>query len=270
MEAKGKGKVEAKKQPPAEEEEVESKPRKTLIVGNWKCHGDLAYVKEMVNNLLNKMTFDPAVLEVLTAPPLVHIPAAKAMLTSQIQFAAQNVSACAKGALTGEVTAESLKDFGIDWVIIGHSERRLLFQESEEVVAAKVLEAQKQGLNVILCIPDQLDERDAAKAWLAIAKQLGFLNGTDEVIVNLGVEKKIDWKKTVVAYEPIVVTAAKRSASIESVEETCEQIRKWAQETVAPEVGQELRIIYAGAVNEGNCKVYMMQKDVDGFLVFFI
>lgn len=244
---------------------MEPKKRKALIVGNWKCHGDLVYVKEVVNNMLNKITFDTNILEVITAPPFVHIPAAKAMLTSQINFAAQNVSAYPKGAFTGEVSAESLKDFGIDWAIVGHSERRELFQDTEDKIAARIEEAQKQGMNVILCIPDRLEERDFAKAWLTIEKQLEYFLG--KRIYYRYVEKKVDWKKTVIAYEPLVSSVAKRSVTIEHVEEVCEQIRKWIGEKVAPEVAEDIRILFAGTVNESSCKVYMMQKDVDGFLV---
>ncbi len=156
---------------------MEPIPKRTLIIGNWKCHCDLPYVKELVNNMLNKISFNPSLLEVMIAPPLVHIPATKAMLTAPITIAAQNVSAYPKGSYTGEVNAESLKDFGIDWTIVGHSERRELFQETEEKIAAKVEEAQKQGMGVILCVVDRLDERDVAKAWTAIEKQLAFFKG---------------------------------------------------------------------------------------------
>ena len=161
---------------------MEPVAKKTLIVGNWKCHCDLPYVKELVNNMLNKITFDPNVMEVIIAPPLVHIPAAKAMLTSSILFAAQNVSAFPKGGYTGEVNAETIKDFGIDWVILGHSERRELFQDTEDKIAAKAEEALKQGMNLILCIPDKLEERDPAKAWQAMEKQLAFFQGKSETV----------------------------------------------------------------------------------------
>ena len=160
-----------------EPEETEPQKRKVLIVGNWKCHGDLTYVKEMVNNMLNKIVFDKNLLDVFTAPPLIHIPAAKAMLTSSVGLAAQNVSAHPKGSFTGEVNAESLKDFGIEWVIVGAAERRELLQDTEEKIAMKIDEAHKQGINVVLCIPDKLDEKDTGKAWQSMEKQLVFLNG---------------------------------------------------------------------------------------------
>jgi len=156
---------------------VEPIKKRTLIIGNWKCHCDLSYVKELVNNMLNKLTINTSLLEVMIAPPLVHIPAAKAMLTAPITICAQNVSAHPKGSYTGEVNAESLKDFGIDWVIVGHSERRELMGETEEKLAAKAEEAHKQGMGIILCIEDKLDERDPVKAWAAIAKQLQFFHG---------------------------------------------------------------------------------------------
>ena len=245
----------------------EETTKKTLIVGNWKCHCDLPYVKEIINNMLNKLTFNPEVIDVMIAPPLIHIPSAKALLTAPIGIVAQNVSAYPKGSYTGEVNAESLKDFGVEWIIVGHSERRDLFQDTEERVAMKAEEVHKQGLNVLLCIPDRLDERDPAKAWQAIEKQLALFKGRLMFRLTLNIEKKIDWKKTVLVYEPVAGTGTNRTITIEHVEEVCGQIRKWVHENTAPEVGDSVRVIYAGPITETNCKLYVTQKNVDGFLV---
>ena len=151
--------------------------RKALIVGNWKCNCELSSVKDVVDNLYNI-----SALDVMIAPPLVHIPAVKALLMNPLIVIAQNLSAYPKGSYTGEVNAESLKDFGIDWVIVGQSERRELFQDTEERILAKIDEAHKQNINVILCIPDRLDEKDFAKSWTAIEKKLNGLHGKCRMI----------------------------------------------------------------------------------------
>ena len=151
--------------------------RKALIVGNWKCNCELSSVKDVVDNLYNKSAFNSSALDVMIAPPLVHIPAVKALLMNPLNVIAQNLSAYPKGSYTGEVNAESLKDFGIDWVIIGQSERRELFQDTEDRILMKIDEAHKQNINVILCIPDKLDEKDFGKSWTVIEKKLNALQG---------------------------------------------------------------------------------------------
>eukprot|EP00826_Nyctotherus_ovalis_P003260 TRINITY_DN10661_c0_g1_i12.p1 TRINITY_DN10661_c0_g1~~TRINITY_DN10661_c0_g1_i12.p1 ORF type:complete len:248 (-),score=19.98 TRINITY_DN10661_c0_g1_i12:244-987(-) len=151
--------------------------RKTLIVGNWKCNCDLAFIRDFINNSLNKVVINTSILEVMIAPPMIHIPAVKALLTSPISVMAQNVSACPKGSYTGEVNAESLKDFGIDWVLLGHSERREIFQDTAEKILMKLDEAHKQNMNVLLCIPDRLDEKDFTKSWTLMEKKLEFVRG---------------------------------------------------------------------------------------------
>ena len=112
---------------------------------------------------MNALKFDPAKVEVVVAPVTVHISSAKAMLNENIQVAAQNASATKNGAFTGEISAEQIKDFGLNWVILGHSERRTLFGETNDVVAQKVLRAQEAGLHTILCIGETLAERESGK-----------------------------------------------------------------------------------------------------------
>lgn len=108
------------------------------MVGNWKSNGSVSFVREITNDLLNKLKYNLDKLDVIVAPMIIHIPSAKAMLNNHILVCAQNVSANPCGAYTGEVSAEQISDFGINWVIIGHSERRTIFNESDETVAKKV------------------------------------------------------------------------------------------------------------------------------------
>eukprot|EP00826_Nyctotherus_ovalis_P003259 TRINITY_DN10661_c0_g1_i11.p1 TRINITY_DN10661_c0_g1~~TRINITY_DN10661_c0_g1_i11.p1 ORF type:complete len:263 (-),score=80.15 TRINITY_DN10661_c0_g1_i11:154-942(-) len=228
--------------------------RKTLIVGNWKCNCDLAFIRDFINNSLNKVVINTSILEVMIAPPMIHIPAVKALLTSPISVMAQNVSACPKGSYTGEVNAESLKDFGIDWVLLGHSERREIFQDTAEKILMKLDEAHKQNMNVLLCIPDRLDEKDFTKSWTLMEKKLEFVR-----------DKNVDWKRIALVYEPVPGVAAKRAVTAETVNDACEKIRTWLQEKV--EGGEEVRVLFAGAITETNCKLYLAQPHIDGFLL---
>ena len=120
---------------------MEATQRKNIIGGNWKCNGTLASIKDLVENVLNKAEFDQSRVEVVVAPVTVHIATVKAMVNANIQVACQNISQTGKGAFTGEVSCDQIKDFGLDWVIIGHSERRTLFGETDAIVAAKVAQA---------------------------------------------------------------------------------------------------------------------------------
>ena len=170
--------------------------------------------------------------------------------------AAQNISEFPNGAYTGEVSAEMLKDFGIKWTIIGHSERRTYFHESDEVVAKKVTLALEQELSVILCIGERLEEREAEQTNEVIAKQLA---GAKDSIS--------DWKKIVVAYEPVWAIGTGKVATPEQAQEAHAFIRDWIKTNVSEEVANATRLIYGGSVNEKNCTSLIEQADVDGFLV---
>ena len=170
--------------------------------------------------------------------------------------AAQNISEFPNGAYTGEVSAEMLKDFGIKWTIIGHSERRTYFHESDEVVAKKVTLALEQELSVILCIGERLEEREAEQTNEVIAKQLA---GAKDAIS--------DWKKIVVAYEPVWAIGTGKVATPEQAQEAHAFIRDWIKTNVSEEVANATRLIYGGSVNEKNCTSLIEQADVDGFLV---
>ena len=112
--------------------------RRFIVGGNWKCNGSVQFVQDHVNNVLNKCSFEEARVQVVVAPVSIHIASVKALLNPNIKVAAQNMSRTGNGAYTGEISGEQLKDFEIDWVIIGHSERRQHYNETNEVVAAKV------------------------------------------------------------------------------------------------------------------------------------
>lgn len=135
--------------------------RKFIIGGNWKSNGSVDFVRDLCTNTLNTMQFDQNRVEVVVAPISLHITSTKTMLDSKILVAAQNISATANGAYTGEMSADQVVDFGLQWTLIGHSERRKLFSETDEIVAQKVERAQAAGLKSILCVGETLEQREA-------------------------------------------------------------------------------------------------------------
>lgn len=150
-----------------------------------------------------------------------------------------------------------LKDSGINWTILGHSERRTILNESDEVVASKTKAAVDGGLSVIWCCGESLEERESGKTVEVVTKQLAAL------------KEKIgsDWSKIVVAYEPIWAIGTGKVATTEQAQEVHAALRKWLRENVDAKAADETRILYGGSVSEKNCKELAKQPDIDGFLV---
>ena len=215
--------------------------RKYIIGGNWKSNGSVDFVRTQCTEVLNTMSFDQSKLEVVVAPVFIHIASAKAMLNESVSVAAQNVSAHKNGAFTGEVSADQVKDFGVNWAIIGHSERRSLFGETNEVVATKVTRAQEAGLNTILCIGEQLAEREAGTTNDVLKEQLDA--------VKLAVS---DWSRVVIAYEPVWAIGTGKVATPEQAQETHAYVRSWLTDNISADVAAATRIQYGGSANAGN------------------
>ena len=230
--------------------------RKYIIGGNWKSNGSVDFVRTQCTEVLNTMSFDQSKLDVVVAPVFIHIASAKAMLNESVSVAAQNVSAHKNGAFTGEVSADQVKDFGVNWAIIGHSERRSLFGETNEVVATKLTRAQEAGLNTILCIGEQLAEREAGTTNDVLKEQLDA--------VKLAVS---DWSRVVIAYEPVWAIGTGKVATPEQAQETHAYVRSWLTDNISADVAAATRIQYGGSANAGNAATLIAQPDIDGFLV---
>lgn len=181
---------------------------------------------------------------------------AKVMLPDNVQVASQNVSLYDTGAYTGEVAAKQLADFGIDWTLVGHSERRSLFGEDNATVGTKVANSIEAGINVILCIGESLEQRESNSTNDVLKEQLDACK-----------ESIKDWSKIVVAYEPVWAIGTGKVATPEQAQETHTYIRQWITENVSEEVAAATRIIYGGSVNEKNCGDLINQSEIDGFLV---
>jgi len=179
--------------------------KRYLVGGNWKSNGSVTFVRDMINNVLNKMKFEESKLEVVVAPMIIHVPSAKAMLHSHIQVCAQNVAAEGKKAQTGEIKADQVQDFGLKWALVGHSERRQHYLETNEVVAEKVKRCQECHLTAIVCIGEKLEEREAGQTHDILKQQLDAVKASVK-----------DWSRIVIAYEPVWAIGTGNTASPES------------------------------------------------------
>lgn len=230
--------------------------RRSFVGGNWKSNGSRASVTELVEGVLKQINFDPARVEVVVAPTFIHLDQVKNALDERFAVAAQNCSTEGSGAFTGEIAAEHLKDFGIPWVIIGHSERRTIYKETDEVVAKKLGKVLGLGLSAILCIGETKQERDAELTIDVVSKQLNAVLGSIS-----------DWSRVVIAYEPVWAIGTGVVATTEQAQEVHAYIRGWLAEHAGPEVSAATRIIYGGSVTDANSGELVGQHDIDGFLV---
>lgn len=195
--------------------------------------------------------------EVVVAPPALYLHYVRDSLSNGIEVAAQNVYDKPNGAYTGEISVEQLKDSNVTWTILGHSERRTILGESDEVVASKTKFAVDGGLSVIWCCGESLEEREAGKTVAVVTKQL------DALKAKIG----SDWSKIVVAYEPIWAIGTGKVATTEQAQEVHAAIRAWLKEKVDAKAADETRVLYGGSVSEKNCVELSKQADIDGFLV---
>lgn len=173
-----------------------------------------------------------------------------------LEVAAQNVFDKANGAFTGEISVSQLKDSNVTWTLLGHSERRVILQESDSFVATKTKAALDGGIGVILCCGESLEQREANKTIEVVTSQLR------------AVAKEInDWSKIVIAYEPIWAIGTGKVATTEQAQEVHAAIREFLAKEIDQSTSDKTRIIYGGSVSEKNCKELAKEKDIDGFLV---
>ncbi|KAL6275847.1 hypothetical protein ACE6H2_019448 [Prunus campanulata] len=230
--------------------------RKFFVGGNWKCNGTTAEVKKIVTTLNEAEVPSEDIVEVVVSPPFVFLAFVKSLLRSDFHVAAQNCWVRRGGAFTGEVSAEMLVNLGIPWVILGHSERRLILNESNGFVGDKVAYALSQGLKVIACVGETLEQRESGSTVAVVAAQTKAI-----------AEKVSSWENIVLAYEPVWAIGTGKVASPAQAQEVHFELRKWLHDNVGAEVAASTRIIYGGSVNGANCKELATQPDVDGFLV---
>lgn len=228
--------------------------RKFFVGGNFKMNGTIESVKSIVKNL-NDAKLDSNV-DVVIAPPALYLLLVREHLKPGLEVAAQNVFDKPNGAYTGEISVSQLKDSNINWTILGHSERRTILGESDEVVASKTKVATEGGIGVIWCCGESLEERESGKTISVIEKQLAAVSA------KIG-----DWSKVVIAYEPIWAIGTGKVATVQQAQEVHASIRSWLKANVSEDVAKQTRILYGGSVNGKNCKELAKEEDIDGFLV---
>ena len=224
--------------------------RGRLVIGNWKMHGNLADNAKLLAALRPAAT--SAQLAVCVPFPYLA-QAAEALKGSPVSWGAQDISVHKQGAFTGEVSAYMLKDFGCTWVLVGHSERRSMHAETDQLVADKAQAALAAGLTPVVCVGESLAERDAGQAIAVIQRQLA-------PVLALGVEAV---KALVVAYEPVWAIGTGRTASPEQAQEVHAAIRAALQAIGAGHV----QILYGGSVKAANAASLFSMPDIDGALV---
>lgn len=228
--------------------------RQFFVGGNFKMNGTIKIITDIIDNL-NNASIDSKT-EVVIAPSGLYLLLAREHLRKEIEVASQNVFDKPNGAFTGEISAEQLKDSGIGWTLIGHSERRVILGEDNTFVASKTKTALDAGLRVILCIGETLEQRESNKTIEVVESQLKAV-----------AEKTKNWSNVVIAYEPVWAIGTGKVASTEQAQEVHASIRKWLSSNISQEASEATRIIYGGSVSDKNCKDLAKQEDIDGFLV---
>ncbi len=232
--------------------------RLPLIAGNWKMNKTVGEAIELVRQLKSSISAVEGV-EVAVAPPFTALQAVqKELFGSSIKLAAQNLFWEEKGAFTGEVSPVMLKDIGCHYVIIGHSERRQFFGETDETVNRRIMAALGQGLEPIFCIGETLKEREEGTTYKVIGRQMeGGLRGFNEN----------QMKSLVIAYEPVWAIGTGKTATPQQAEEVHRFIRTNLEKLFSRELAKEVRIQYGGSVTPENIKGLMSEEDIDGALV---
>jgi len=230
--------------------------RKKFVAGNWKMHGSLEGNAGLLQGVRSGVA--GMALDVVVCVPYPYLgQAGDALKGSNVACGAQDVSEHAQGAYTGEVSALMLADFGCRYVIVGHSERRSYYGDTDAIVAAKCEAALKAGLVPILCVGETLDERERNVTADVVTRQM------DAVISRCGIAALA---KSVVAYEPVWAIGTGRTATPEQAQEVHALIRARVERDDA-EVAAGLRILYGGSMKPNNAKELMAQPDIDGGLI---
>ena len=229
--------------------------RKPIIVGNWKMNNTAAQGVALVNEL--KPLVADAECDVVVCVPFTDIPAvSEALKGSNVALGAQNVHFAEKGAYTGEISAAMLKEYGVKYVIIGHSERRQYFGETNETVNKRMHAALAAGLIPIVCVGESLEERETGKTEQVLSVQ-----------IEEGLKGLEDVSAIVIAYEPVWAIGTGKTATAEQANETIGFIRKKCAEVFCPKCAEKVRIQYGGSMNAKNCKELMAMPEIDGGLI---
>lgn len=229
--------------------------RKKYVAGNWKMNLTLANAKALVQGISAGMPAHAGV-DVAVFPPFVLLQPLAAVLGGSIQLGAQNCHYESSGAFTGEIAPQMLLDVGCKSVIIGHSERRHIFGETEELLKKKVMAALKVGLKVIYCVGEKLDEREASQTEAVLHRQIHQVLGAD-----------VPLDEVTIAYEPVWAIGTGKTASPQQAQDAHAYIRGQIGKLYNAKIADAVRIQYGGSVKASNARELLGQPDVDGALV---
>lgn len=233
--------------------------RKTVIAGNWKMNNDLAQTEKLIVELKNLLKDEKPGCDVIVCPPYTSLSEASKLLKgSNIKLGAQNMYFEDSGAFTGEVSVSMLKSAGCEYVIIGHSERRTIFGESDELINKKIKKALAEGLIPIFCVGELLEERETGITNDVVKRQ---------VLIGLTGVTEEEMKKIIIAYEPVWAIGTGKTATPAQAQEVHEFIRDLIEIDYSLEIANDVTIQYGGSVKPDNAKELLSQKDIDGALV---
>jgi len=235
--------------------------RKLIVAGNWKMNTGIeegVKLASEINTYLSTKNL-PSEKRVIISPPYTHLyPISKIINPSLITLSAQNCACTENGAYTGEISAQMLKELGVEAVILGHSERRQYFKEDSDILLKKIKLALKYDLEIIFCVGESLKEREEKTYFDVIEKQI------KETLFNLD-ENEI--KKIIIAYEPVWAIGTGKTATPDQAQEMHEFIRKLIKDKFGEQISEEISILYGGSCKPGNAKEIFGKKDVDGGLI---
>lgn len=232
--------------------------RKKIVAGNWKMHKNAEQTEDLLNELIAKLPTETNA-HVMVAPTFVNLASAVDHLEfTNIEVAAQNLHAAEGGAFTGEISADMLKSVGVTNVILGHSERRAMFHETDAVIAAKVDTALRHEMTVLFCFGEELKDRQTGNHFNVVENQLrdGLFH----------IESK-NWDKIVLAYEPVWAIGTGETASPDQAQEMHEFIRETVRKSFGNDIAENVSILYGGSVKPDNAVEIFSKPDVDGGLI---
>ena len=231
--------------------------RKKIVAGNWKMNNNKAETSSLIADLKAKGSFNG--VEVKVAPTAIHLAQAVEELSdSAIEVIGQNMHQATNGAYTGEISAAMLQSIGVNSVILGHSERRAYFNETDEALAEKVNTAVAHDMEVIFCFGEELEDRKSERHFDVVATQL------KKALFHL---EAAAWKNIVLAYEPVWAIGTGETASPEQAQEMHAFIRNLIQESFGNSVAENVAILYGGSVKPANAQEIFSKPDVDGGLI---
>ena len=233
--------------------------RKKVIAGNWKMNKNISESVTLISELMNGLNDVETDADVIICPPYVSLETANTLLkNSKIKLGAQNMCSEESGAFTGEISADMLKSVGCEYVILGHSERRSIFKESDELINSKIKFALSKNLNVIFCIGETLEERETNITFDVIKSQVekGLADIVESELSNI-----------IIAYEPVWAIGTGKTATPDQAEEVHSYIRNLISKMYSSTAADELVIQYGGSVKPENAEELLAKPNIDGALV---